>query len=157
MNVKIIFLYNQIEKKIYVKQSHNFAFEQYLFKIYKLNKTFYDLKQSFWIWYNIFINYIKDINLVFIDVDFNVFIDLIIDIIVALYVNDILIIDPFKTNIQRIKNALYAKFKMSDLDFCAYYLDIIVIRDRVNRTLRLKQSIYIERFFKQYNMWKFKS
>ena len=80
----------------------------------------------------------KNIDLVFIDVNFNVFIDLIIDIIVALYVNDVLIIDLFKTNIQRIKNALYAKFKINDLDSCAYYLDIIVFRDRVNRTLRLK-------------------
>ena len=90
----------------------------------------------------------KNIDLVFIDVDFNVFIDFIIDIIVALYVNDILITDPFKTNIQRIKNALYAKFKINDLGFCAYYLDIIVFRDRINRTLRLKQLIYIERFLK---------
>ena len=46
MNIKIVFLYNQIEKEIYVKQFHDFAFEQYSFKIYKLNKTFYNLKQS---------------------------------------------------------------------------------------------------------------
>ena len=62
--------------------------------------------------------------------------------------NDVFIIDFFKINIQRIKNTLYAKFKMSDLGFYAYYLDIIVFRDRVNRTFRLKQLIYIERFFK---------
>ena len=94
----------------------------------------------------------KDIDLVFIDVDLNVFIDFIIDIIVAFYVNDIFIIDFFKTNIQRIKDTLYAKFKMSDLDFYAYYFDMIVFRDRVNRTFRLKQLIYIERFFKQHNI-----
>ena len=80
----------------------------------------------------------KEIGLVFIDVDFNVFIDSIIDIIVALYVNNVLIIDSFKINIQRIKNALYVKFKMSDFGFCVYYFDIIVFRDRANRTLRLR-------------------
>ena len=90
----------------------------------------------------------KNIDFVFINVDFNVFIDLVIDIIVAFYVNDIFIIDPFKTNIQRVKNALYIKFKMSDLDLCAYYFNIIVSRDRFNRTLHLRQSTYIERFFK---------
>ena len=99
----------------------------------------------------------KEIGLIFIDVDFNVFIDFIIDIIIALYVDDVLIIDPFRADIQRVKNALYAKFKMSDLDSCAYYLDIIIIRDRINRTLRLKQSIYIERFLKQHDMWESKS
>ena len=80
----------------------------------------------------------KDIDLVFINVDFNVFIDLIIDIIVVFYVNNVLIIDSFKINIQRIKNALYAKFKINDLGSCAYYFDIIIFRDRVNRTLRLR-------------------
>ena len=80
----------------------------------------------------------KEIGLVFIDVDFSVFIDFIIDIIVALYMNDVFIIDSFKTDIQRIKNALYAKFKMSDLDSCAYYFDMIISRDRVNRTFRLR-------------------
>ena len=90
----------------------------------------------------------KNIGLVFINVDFNVFIDLIIDIIVAFYVNDVLIIDFFKADIQRIKNALYVKFKMSDLDSCAYYLDMIIFRDYVNRTFHLKQLIYIERFLK---------
>ena len=73
-------------------------------------------------------------------------------IIVAFYVNDVFIIDFFKTNIQRIKDALYAKFKINDFGFCVYYLDIIISRDRVNRILRLKQLIYIERFFKQYDM-----
>ena len=90
----------------------------------------------------------KNIDLVFINVDFNVFIDLIIDIIIAFYINNVLIIDFFKANIQRVKNALYIKFKMSDLGFCAYYLNIIIIRDYVNRTFHLRQSIYIERFFK---------
>ena len=41
----------------------------------------------------------KNIGFVLIDIDFNVFIDLVIDIIVALYVNDVLIIDFFKTDI----------------------------------------------------------
>ena len=138
MNVKIVFLYNQIEKQIYVKQFHDFVFEQYSFQVYKLNKTFYNLKQSSRVWYNIFINYKKKIDLVFIDVDFNVFIDFIIDIIVALYMNDVLITDFFKTDIQCVKNTLYIKFKINDLDFYAYYLNIIIFYNRLNRTFRLK-------------------
>ena len=136
MNVKTAFLYDQVQKEIYMKQFHDFVNDS--FKVCKLNKTFYDLKQSSRVKYNIFINYIKKIGLVPIDVDFNVFIDFIIDIIVTLYVNDVLIIDPFRANIQRVKNTLYAKFKMSDLDSCVYYLNIIIFRDRLNRTLRLK-------------------
>ena len=80
----------------------------------------------------------KKIDLVFINVDFNVFIDLIINIIVALYIDNVLIIDFFRADIQCVKNTLYIKFKISDIDFCVYYLDIIIARDRANRTLRLK-------------------
>ena len=76
--------------------------------------------------------------MVFININFNVFIDFIINIIVALYVNNVLVIDFFKTDIQYVKNVLYAKFKMSNLNLCAYYLNIIVSRDRLNRTLHLK-------------------
>ena len=80
----------------------------------------------------------KKIDLVFIDVDFNVFIDFIIDIIIALYIDNVLIINSFKTDIQRVKNALYIKFKMSDFGSYAYYLDIIIFHDHINRTLYLK-------------------
>ena len=62
--------------------------------------------------------------------------------------NDILIIDLFKADIQRVKNALYAKFKMNNLGSCVYYLDMIISRDRSNRTLHLRQSTYIKRFLK---------
>ena len=41
---------------------------------------------------------------------------------------------------------------MNNFGFCYYYLNIIIIRDRINRTLRLKQFIYIKHFFKQYNI-----
>ena len=47
INVKIVFLYDQVQKEIYIEQSYDFAFEQYSFKVCKLNKTLYDLKQSF--------------------------------------------------------------------------------------------------------------
>ena len=80
----------------------------------------------------------KKINFVFINVDFNVFIDSNIDIIIVFYINDIFIINSFRFEIQRIKNVFNIKFKMSDLDFCNYYLKIIIIRDRINRILRLK-------------------
>ena len=80
----------------------------------------------------------KKIDLVFINVDFSVFIDSNIDVIIGFYINDILIINSFRFKIQRIKNAFNVKFKMNNFDLCNYYLKIIIIRDRVNRILRLR-------------------
>ena len=72
-------------------------------------------------------------------------------IIVALYVNDILIIDLSKIDIQRIKKTLNNKFYMFDLGPCVYYLDMIVKRDRIVDILRLGQAVYVIRFLKHFN------
>ena len=45
MNVKIIFLYNDIQKNIYIQQFDDFNKNN--IKVCKLNKIFYNLKQSF--------------------------------------------------------------------------------------------------------------
>ena len=75
------------------------------------------------------------------------------NIIIALYVNDILIIDLSKIDIQRIKKTLNNKFHISDLKPCVYYLDMTVKRDRVVDILRLKQAAYVTRFLKHFNYW----
>ena len=73
------------------------------------------------------------------------------NITVALYINDILIIDLSKIDIQRIKKALNDKFYMFDLGPCVYYLDMTVKRDRVVDILRLRQVVYVTRFLKHFN------
>ena len=73
------------------------------------------------------------------------------NIIIVLYMNDILITDLSKIDIQRIKKALNDKFHMFDLRPYVYYLDIIVKRDRVVDILRLRQAVYVTRFLKHFN------
>ena len=73
------------------------------------------------------------------------------NIIVILYMNNVLIIDLNKIDIQRIKKALNNKFYMFDLRSCVYYLDMIVKRDRVVDILRLRQAVYVTRFLKHFN------
>ena len=52
------------------------------------------------------------------------------DIIVVLYINNLLIIDRNKIIIQIIKVAFNVKFYISNLRLYAYYLNIIIKRDR---------------------------
>ena len=49
MNVKIVFLYNNVQETIYIRQLDDFSKND--IKVYKLNKTLYGLKQSLRIWY----------------------------------------------------------------------------------------------------------
>ena len=93
----------------------------------------------------------KKLKLIFIESNESVFMNVKKNIIVVLYVNDILIIDLSKIDIQRIKKILNNKFYMFDLRSYVYYLDIIVKRDRVVDILRLKQAVYVTRFLKHFN------
>ena len=77
----------------------------------------------------------KKIDFILINVDFNVFINLNINIIIAFYINDVFIINLFRFKIQRIKDVFNVKFKINDFDFYNYYLNITIIRDYINRIL----------------------
>ena len=81
------------------------------------------------------------------------FIDSQIDIIIALYVDNVLITNSNRADIQRIKDALNVKFHMTDLKPCACYLEITITRDRTNRTIRLGQAEYVERVLRDNGMW----
>ena len=126
-------------------------------KVYKLNKILYEFKQSLRIWYQHFSKYIKKLELILIESNESVFMNVKKSIIIALYVNNILIIDLNKIGIQRIKKALNNKFHMFDLRSYVYYLDIIVKRNRVVDILRLGQAVYVTRFLKHFNYWSLNS
>ena len=59
-------------------------------------------------------------------------------IIVIIYINNILFINFNKVDIQAIKNRFYKKFKMIDLNLCIYYFDMIIVKDYINRIIRLE-------------------
>ena len=59
------------------------------------------------------------------------------EIIITLYVDDILIINRNKIIIKRIKDVLNAKFYILNLKLYVFYLNIIVKRNRYNDIIRL--------------------
>lgn len=77
--------------------------------------------------------------------------------IIAIYVDDLLIAGPSKNDISEIKRALNGRFQMSDLGPCTHYLGISVRRDRANRSIYLSQRGYIEKFLKDLGMWDVKT
>ena len=60
INVKIVFLYDAVKKLIYMYQLTDFKSQKYLNKVCKLNKVLYDLKKSSRIWYNTFVEFMKE-------------------------------------------------------------------------------------------------
>ncbi len=153
MNVKIAFLYDKIHEKIYVAQFTNF--EQSVNQICKLNKALYDLKQSSRIWFETLAKFLFSLDYVSLNVEFNVFMK--DDIMIAIYVNDLILTEFDLAVIFRLKNALNERFEMSDLELCIYYLDMKIFRDRRLKLLALNQSAYVEQILRDHEMWDCKS
>ena len=142
MNIKIIFLYDLINEKIYVKQSS----ESKRNKKYacRLNKAFYDLKQLSRIWYNTFVNFLQSFDFKNIDADYNVFINYEIKVIIEVYINDLLIIEQFKKEIIKLKSTFKKQFYMKNMNSCNYWLKFKITRDRTRRILQLNQINYLQ-------------
>lgn len=154
MDVKTAFLYGDVEEEIYVEQPTGYEEGDATEDVCVLDKALYGLKQSPRIWYNTLTSFLRSLGFEPLHSDFSVFVRG--QLIVAIYVDDILLVGPSIEMINEVKNGLHKRFSMSDLGPCNYYLGITVRRDRVNRTIYLGQRAYIEKFLKEYDMWEVK-
>jgi hypothetical protein len=153
MNVKTTFLYDKIHENVFVVQLTKF--EQKINKICKLNKILYDFKQFSRIWFEMLIKFFFFLDYVSLNVEFNIFMK--DDIMIVIYVNDLIFTELDSTIIFWSKNALNEQFEMSDLDSCIYYLDMMIFRIRRLRLLFLNQSVYVEQMLRDHEMWDCKS
>ena len=150
MNVKIVFLYKNIDEKIYVKIFYEYI--DFKRKMYcRLRKTLYELKQSFRIWFNILINFLKKHEFLSLNANQSVFFN--DKIIIAIYVNDLLIVELNKKFIRQIKKAFNKRFQMTNMKSLVYYLDMSVTKNKQQRILCFNQKIYLKKVFKNHEMW----
>jgi hypothetical protein len=153
MNVKIAFLYDKIHENVFVVQLTKF--EQKINSICKLNKTLYELKQFSKIWFETLTKFFFSLDYVSLNVEFNVFMKN--DIMIVIYVNDLIFTKFNLAIIFWLKNVLNDRFEMSDLDSCIYYLDMMISRNRRFRLLILNQNFYVEQMLRDHEMWNCKS
>ncbi len=153
MNVKTTFLYDKIYENVFVVQFTKF--EQEINKICKLNKILYDFKQFSRVWFETLIKFFFFLDYVSLNVEFNVFMKN--DIMIVIYLNDLIFTEFDSTIISRLKNALNERFEMSDLDSCICYLDMMIFKIQRVRLLFLNQNVYVEQMLRYHEMWDCKS
>jgi hypothetical protein len=153
MNVKTIFLYDKIHENVFVVQLTKF--EQEINKICKLNKTLYNFKQFLRIWFETLIKFLFFLDYVSLNVEFNVFMK--DDIMIVIYVNDLIFTKFDFAIIFWLKNVLNERFEINDLNSCIYYFDIMIFKNRRLRLLILNQSVYVEQMLRNHEMWNCKS
>ena len=155
MNVKIVFFYDIVNEKIYVKIFDDYRDSNRFKIICRFRKILYDLKQAFKVWSNTLKKFLKQHDFIFLNVDQNVFCDE--KTIIIIYVDDLLIIDLNSKINKNIKTALSKRFQMIDLDFMTHYLDMRLDRDKQQRILWFSQQTYLKKIFKNHEFMNSKS
>ncbi|KAK5996264.1 Retrovirus-related Pol polyprotein from transposon TNT 1-94 [Cladobotryum mycophilum] len=148
MDVKTAFLYGTVDEEIYMQQPEGFSDKTS--RVCKLKKALYGLKQAPRIWYKTLTDFLSTLGFAPIPADEAVFVGK--GMIIAIYVDDLLLVGPDKTQIQRIKDTLGQAYKMTDLGPCQYYLGIAIRRDRAQRKIWLSQKAYIDKILCRFGM-----
>ncbi len=75
-----------------------------------------------------------------------------ISLIIAIYVNDLLILESNIFDIKALKLQFAKRFQMKNLDSIEWYLKMHITRDKAEWTLWINQSIYIKRVIELLSM-----
>ena len=149
MNMITVFLNSQIKNSlvIYIEQSSEYKLSE---KVCLLWKTLYNLKQSPYQWYQMLYDYLVNNSMRWLDSDHSVFIER--QLIVAVYVDDLLIDSKDMNLINSFKESLSCQFKMTDISSVCQYLSMKVIQNQVNKTLCLSQTVYTKKMLIKFSM-----
>ena len=124
------FLEATLTEEIWVEQLHGYEVPH---QACKLNRALYGLKQSPREWYECLTMYLRQRGYKRVNEDYSLFVKE--RMIVAIYVDDLLLIGPSKDDIANLKKELSDRFRIKDLGPVNWYLGMHIIRDRPNRTI----------------------
>jgi Reverse transcriptase (RNA-dependent DNA polymerase) len=119
-------------------------------KVCRLNKGLYGLKQSARVWYQRIRAELIKAGLMAILTDQSIWVNADYSLILALYVDDIVLFAREMQALRQIKEVLQKSFHMKDLGPVSTILGIHVRRDRVKRLLWIDQSHYVSEMLKEF-------
>ncbi|KAL8116564.1 hypothetical protein AgCh_022911 [Apium graveolens] len=145
LDVKSAFLNVELLEEVYVSQPMGFEKEREEHKVYRLLKSLYGLRQSPRARYSRLNKYLKNLGLSRCPYDHAVYTrrEGPECLIVAVYVDDLLVTGSKRENIMKFKKQMQAEFYMSDLGMLAYYLGLEV--NQGTCFTEVKQSTYAKR------------
>jgi transposase InsO family protein len=154
MDVVSAYLNGDIDVEIYMKQPQGFIEPGKEDFVCRLQKTLYGLKQSGRAWYSKMDDCLAALNFTRLQSDHCVykFDNHRVLIVVALYVDDLLIASNSLQHLERFKKGLTRRFNMKDLGEAHFVLGIQVARDRQARTLSIGQKHYVESLVARFSM-----
>ena len=154
MDVVTAFLNGTLDEDIYMEQPPGYIKKGEEHLVCKLKRSLYGLKQSSRCWNTVFKQYMESINFKQCTADPCIFVageeaDL---TIVAVYVDDLIVIAKTPETIKKIKESLAVCFKMKDLGKLHYCLGISIQHDEERGSLWMDQRQYIQLLLKRYGL-----
>src|SRR6266487_1744312 len=148
MDVKSAFLYGDLDEEIYLNLPDGFQDGGDGDVVCRLLKSLYGLKQAPRVWAKVLREFLVSHGLARLESDHCIYVGK--DLIVAIYVDDILILSKNKRSLRQMKEELKSRFKMSDLGHAKHYLGIEI--HRTKEKICLTQTEYITDMLKRFGM-----
>ena len=153
MDVGTAFLNGHLEEEIYMEQPEGYIKPGQEHLVCKLKRSIYGLKQSPRCWSKAFTKFMKDIGFKQSTSDPCVFVRSRQDLeILAVYVDDLILITESTESMDELKQALKTRYKMKDMGELSYILGISVVQEKEKNCVFLHQKHYIETILQKYGM-----
>ena len=148
MNIQNIYLNLKLDKKIYMKvlKKMNHLSDQ----VCKLLKSLYELKQSVNLWNQKIIKMLKSLEFEQTLTDVSIFIHS-CDIIIALYIDDMLILEKNLKKVKWVKNKIKKLHVIKNLNSISKILEIHIMY-QIDNFIKTNQNHYIQQVLIEFDM-----
>ena len=145
LDVKSAFLNGELQEEVYVVQPEGFLKKGQEYKVYKLIKALYGLRQAPRAWYARLSKCLGELGFVKCPYEHAVYTrreggEV---LVVAVYVDDLLVTGTSVENINKFKKEMSSVFDMSDLGKLSYYLEMEV--NQRDGHIELRQTAYAKK------------
>ena len=153
MDVVTAFLNGKLEEEIYMEQPDGYIQPGKENLVCKLQKSLYGLKQSPRCWNTAFREFMTLLQFKQSTADPCIYVK-VTDIIavVAVYVDDLIVMTKTAEEMQQIKESLALHFEMKDMSDLHYCLGISIEQERQHKYLWMHQKQYIQNLLKKYGL-----
>jgi hypothetical protein len=154
LDIKTAFLYGKLDEEIFMNQPPGFVDKEKPMEVCRLKRSLYGLKQAPRCWNAVLDEYLTQDGFVLCSEDNGVYkwVEQKLTIILAVYVDDMIVTGNNLECIAKFKDRMKTRFKMSDSGELSYFLGIQVQRDRAKKKLHLNQERYIHEILERYRM-----
>jgi hypothetical protein len=150
LDCKTAFLNGNSDLDLYIQQPEGFIDKRYSNKVLCLNKSLYGLKQAPRIWYLLLCSQISNLDFESCASDTSIYYSGQLQVVLAVYVDDILIFGNTKGSCEAVYHALSTQFKMENLGEPKTFLGLNIIRTPLS--ISINQSGYINRMLSRFKI-----